>query len=114
MPIKAVMDGNSLCRFIVSSESDHSLDYVVDLCEYPIGLNENGTMVFNGACGLTHARIQGCADFRFRCEPKLKDPSNMGKAFRCKHITAARAAALDFVLPHLKKADPNVHEDFQP
>ena len=107
------MDGNSPCRFIVTSESEQDKEYVVDLCEYPLGVDENGVMIFNGACGLTHARIQGCADFRFRCEPKLRNSANGSQPHRCKHIVFARSCALDFVLPFLKKADPNIHEDYQ-
>lgn len=97
----------------VSSESEGGKEYCVELGAYPVGLNEHGVMVYNGACGRTKARIHGCRDFIFRCEPKLKNPDNMGKVFRCKHIRAYREFALDCVIPMLVRSDPNIPDENQ-
>lgn len=112
--MKVRLDDNSTHRFWVSSESDSGVEYIVDICEIEIGVNPStGVMRYNGACGLTEGRIHGCADFKYRCEPRLKDRTNFGKVYRCKHILAAEAHALEIIKPLLKKADPNVHEEFQ-
>ncbi len=112
--MRVEMDGNDPCRFWVTSESDSNEKYIVDLCEYPIGLDQDGNMDFNGVCGLTNARIHGCRDFIYRCEPMLKKPQNMGKVFRCKHLRCARDYAFKLLLPHLAKNRVNLPEDQTP
>lgn len=112
--MKVSLDGNDPCRYLVSSESEGNKEYIVDLCEYPRGTDENGVTIFNGACGLTHDRIMGCKDFIFRCEPQLKKPENKGKIFRCKHIKVVRDYALTLLLPHLNAHRPNLPEDQTP
>lgn len=104
------MDGIHPRIFLVTSESESGKVYHVDLCEYELGLDENGNMRFNGACGLTNERIHGCKDFLIRCEPNLKKPENKGKVFRCKHVRSSREAALDIILPHIKRTDPSPNE----
>lgn len=102
-------------RFWVSSESDGGKEYIVSLCEFPIGTDDQGNLKFNGACGAPDGyRTHGCKDFIYRCEPALKKPENMGKVFRCKHVRAAREHALDFMLPYLCKNDPNRGSDNLP
>lgn len=111
--MKVRMDDNCPHQFWVSSESDGNVEYCVELGAYPLGVNEHGIPAFNGACGRTPARICGCRDFKFRCEPKLKNPNNAGKAFRCKHCRAVREFALDLLIPHLVKCDPNMPDEDQ-
>lgn len=102
-------------RFWVSSESDSDTEYIVSLCEFPVGTDDQGNLIYNGACGAPDGlRTHGCKNFKFGCEPKLNKPENMGKIFRCKHIRAAREHALDFMLPYLCKNDPNIPENEQP
>lgn len=105
------LDDNSTHRFWVSSEEDNSVEYGVDICCYPVGLDENKIMIFNGRCFLTkteeETKIHGCKDFLYRCEPRLKKPENMGKIFRCKHCRAAEEYALKLLKPLLLKHDPN-------
>ncbi len=103
------MDDNHPTRFIVSSETDGSEEYVVDIAAHRVVID--GRVIFNGVCGLTDQRIHGCRDFIMRKWPRLKDPANHGRLFRCKHIDCARAHALDFVLPFLVKANPNLDEE---
>lgn len=110
--MKVRLDDNDICRYWVSSESEGGREYIVDLCEFPRGKDEDGNEVFNGACGLTNERIHGCRDFVFRCEPNLK--RHEGKCFKCKHIRAASDYALRLLLPHLAKSRMNLHEDLQP
>jgi hypothetical protein len=107
------MDDNCPHQFWVSSETAGGEEYCVELAAYPLGLNEHGIPAFNGACGRTAARIRGCKDFIFRCEPKLKNPVNAGKTFRCKHCRAVREFALDLVVPYLVRADPNIPDEQQ-
>lgn len=119
--MKVRIDDNCPHRMWVTSEEDGSREYCVELGKYPVGLNEHGVMVYNGACIMTsdpnaekhELGMHGCKDFIYRCEPKLKKPENMGKVFRCKHCRAAREFALDFIVPHLLKIDPNIDEDYQ-
>ncbi len=115
--MKVVMDESCPHRFWVTSESEQDKSYQVELGKFPVGLNEQGVMVFNGACICTKTPDAwyeyGCEDFRFRCEPKLKDPRNMGKRFQCKHIKSSREFALDFIVPHLVAADKNMPDDHQ-
>ncbi len=95
-------------RFWVSSESEEGIEFIVSLCEFPIGTDGEGNLKFNGGCGADDGfRTHGCKDFKYRCEPQLKKQENIGKVFRCKHIRAAREHALDFMLPYLCKNDPN-------
>ncbi len=119
--MKVRMDEGCPHRFWVTSESDKGVEYCVELGAYPIGLNAQGVMVYNGACIATldpDGRIDarghhGCRNFLFDKEPKLRKPENIGKVFRCKHCVAAREFALDFLVPHLIRADPNISEDNQ-
>ncbi len=117
--MKVRLDDNCCHRFWVSSETDGEREYCVELGSYPLGLNEHGVMVYNGACVATidpNGREEGhhgCRDFVFRCEPKLKRPENMGKTFRCKHLKCAREVALDFIVPALIRSDRNIPEDQQ-
>ncbi len=111
--MKVRMDGNHPCQFWVSSESDGGVEYCVNICENPGGLDEDGDMVFNGTCGLTPILIHGCADFRYRCAPALNKPENMGKVFRCKHLLSAEKYALKVLKPYLKKANPNIPDEEQ-
>jgi hypothetical protein len=92
-------------RLLVASEDNPDEEYLVDLVEWELGLNEHGVMTFNGSCQ--------CEDYLYRWLPRLKKPENMGKVFRCKHIRWAREHALEFMLPKLKDADPNIHEKYQ-
>ncbi len=100
-------------RIVVSSESETDVEYVVDLCRFPVGLDQNGNMVFNGSCGRSDLGVKGCRNFIYKCEPMLKKPENMGKIYRCKHIREAREHALDFILPKMCEMDPNKPEEFQ-
>lgn len=111
--MKVRMDDSDPCRYWVSSESDNGVEYIVDLCEWEVGLDNEGIMQYNGVCGLTHERIHGCRDFIFRCEPMLKKPDNMGKIFRCKHIKAAESYALKLLKPFMKAHRAPYHEDQQ-
>lgn len=113
MSMKVRLWDNSTHIFIVTSEETLGVEYYVDLCEYPLGIDENGNEVFNGCCGLTPNRIHGCKNFIFDKEPELKKKCNAGKVFRCKHIRRAREYALDILLPILKKADPNQDPELQ-
>lgn len=93
-------------RIAVTSEEEPECEYLVDLVEWEIGLDPtNAIMQYNGSCQ--------CKDYLYRCLPRLKKPEFMGKIFRCKHIRWAREHALEFMLPKLKEADPNIHEDLQ-
>lgn len=98
---------NNLCRYIVTSESETGREYVVDLCQFPVGLDKDGVMEYNGACTETHDLHKdiwyeyGCRDFIYRCERPIKQPENMGKIFRCKHIRSAREFALKLIVQHL-------------
>lgn len=92
-------------RILVSSEEEPDDAYLVDLVEWELGLNEHGIMTYNGSCQ--------CKSYLYRCLPRLKKPEFMGKVFRCKHIRWAREHALEFMLPKLKEADPNLHERYQ-
>lgn len=115
------MDENCPHRFWVSSESDGDREYCVELGAHPLGPNEQGVMIYNGACVATmdpnattddgHT-THGCKDFVYNKQPKLR--KFPGSAFRCKHIRAAREFALDFLIPHLLKADPNIPDDQLP
>ena len=107
------MDDNCPHIFWVSSESESGTEYCVELGAYPRGKDERGLEIYNGACGRTKDRIHGCKDFIFRCEPKLKNPQNVGKVFRCKHCIAVRNYAIDLIIPYLLKADPNIPDENQ-
>lgn len=111
------MDDNDPCTYVVSSESDSGIDYVVDLCQHPIGLDSEGNMDYNGACISTRGPKEwtqfGCRDFIYRCEPRLKEPNNMGKIFRCKHIRCARDYAFRLLLPYIAKNRPNIPDEHQ-
>lgn len=100
-------------RLGVTSEEEPDREYAVDLVANPRGVDENGNAVFNGSCGLGRELFNGCKDFLYRCEPKLKDPRFNGQIFRCKHIREARANCLDYLLPKMREMDPNQHEDNQ-
>lgn len=87
----------------VESESDgDKATYMVRLCDYPLGVGPQGTMMFNGSCT--------CRDFECRKAPQLKDPLNTGKVFRCKHLRFCRDNILDFILPLLCDKDPNKNQ----
>lgn len=105
---------NDPCVYLVTSESDGGKEYVVDICVHPIGLDKDGNMDYNGACISTRTGEEwleyGCADFRYRCQPNLDKPENMGKVFRCKHIRASRDYAFKVLLPYIAKNRPR-HED---
>lgn len=93
-------------RVYVTSEEDPDDEFLINLCEWELGLDpETGLMQFNGSCQ--------CEDYLYRHLPRLKRPEYMGKVFRCKHIRWAREHALEFMLPKLKEADPNIDEKFQ-
>ena len=92
-------------RVLVNSEEKPEEVYLVDLTALPRGIDHDGYMQFNGSCQ--------CKDFIYRCLPKLKIPENKGMICRCKHLRYAREHALSFILPELKKADPNTDEDTQ-
>ncbi len=102
---------NDPCQFLVTSESDGGKSYVVDLCAYPIGLDAEGNMDFNGACISTRTdeeyTMYGCKDFTYRCQPALNRAENMGKTFRCKHVSSAREYAFKLLLPYMAKNRPN-------
>ena len=111
--MKVRMDDNNPCQFWVSSESDGGVEYCVNICENPIGLDADGDMIYNGTCGLTKALIHGCADFRYRCQPKIDKPEHLGQIYRCKHIQAAEKYALKILKPYLKRANPNIPDEHQ-
>lgn len=111
--MKVRMDDRNPCRYWVSSESDNGVEYVVDICEWGRGFDEEGVEVFNGVCGLTDQRIHGCADFMYRCERFLKNPDNNGKICRCKHIKAAEEHALKHIKPYMRAHMAPYHEDLQ-
>jgi hypothetical protein len=105
------MDDNCPHRYWVSSEDDAGKEYCVDICDFPIGLDADGIMEFNGHCFMTKTddghEYHGCKDFLYRCLPRLKKEENMGRVFRCKHCRAAETYALKLLKPYLLKADPN-------
>ncbi len=111
--MKVRMSDADTCQYWVSSESDNGVEYIVDLCEWPLGLDEEGIPIFNGVCGLTHERIHGCRDFIYRCEKNLKLPENKGKIFRCKHVNAAEKYALKLLKPYLLKHRLNMPDEHQ-
>ncbi len=92
-------------RVYVTSEEEPDAEYLVDLTEWELGLSDQGFMTFNGSCQ--------CKDYLYRCLPRLKKPEFMGKVFRCKHVRWAREHALEFMLPKIKQADPNLDEKYQ-
>lgn len=92
-------------RVLVHSESDQDESYLVDLTAFQRGTSPDGTPIYNGSCL--------CRHFLFSCEPKLKDPQYGDKIFRCKHIRWARENVLDYLLPVMKKHDPNLDEEHQ-
>ena len=108
------MDDGDPCRYWVSSESEPGVEFIVDLCELPRGLDEDGIEVFNGVCGLTQDRIHGCRDFSYRCMPLLRKQEHNGKVFRCKHIRAAESYALKLLKPYMRSHRAEEHEDLQP
>jgi hypothetical protein len=88
---------------MVESESDGDKStYMVRLCDWPLGVNDQGAEQFNGSCT--------CRDFECRKAPQLKNPLNRGKVFRCKHLTWARNNILDIILPALCANDPNKNQ----
>lgn len=93
-------------RLVVHSESDGDGSYLVDLCAFPYGKDDQGNLLFNGACQ--------CRNFVFNCEPLLKKPDNAGRVYRCKHIRWARDNVLDYLLPVMKSHDPNLDETHLP
>lgn len=108
------MDESNPARYWVSSEDDGDKEYCVDICEFPLGI-EDGVMLFNGSCFLTRTTDQydyhGCKDFLYRCLPRLKKPEFMGKTFRCKHCRAAEDYALKLLKPYIKKMSPSAEDD---
>lgn len=108
--MKVELAGADLRYYWVTSESHPEEKYIVDICAYELGVDEDGIMVFNGKCGGPHGE-HGCAHFIFKCEPNLKKPENIGKQFSCKHIRAACERALHLIKPIIKKTDPNLHEE---
>ncbi len=89
-------------RLLIHSEAEgDKAAYLVDLCAYPVTV-PGEKEVYNGACQ--------CKDFIYRCEPKLRLPDNAA-IHRCKHCRAARAMALDFILPEMDRMDPNEREE---
>ncbi len=91
-------------RILVQSEEEgDKTSYLVDLCAYDVNKFNLEKPLYNGACQ--------CADFMYRWRPKLRLMENQGKIYRCKHIRWAREHALDFILPHMCKNDPNPPED---
>ncbi len=111
--MKVRMDGNNPCQFWVKSESEGEVEYCVNICENPVGHDEDGDMIYNGTCGLTTMLIHGCSDFKYRCQPKLDKPENMGKIFRCKHLWQAEKFAIKALKPYLKLANPNIPDENQ-
>lgn len=85
-------------RILVESESDSEDAYLVDLVEFKVGDQ------YNGSCQCKH----------FICDlrPRLRNPDNTS-LYRCKHLRWAREHALDFVLPHMAANDPNIKEEHQ-
>lgn len=108
------LEGNDPCVYIVSSETDAGLEYIVDLCVHPLGLDKDGNMDYNGACIGTRGKDEwlehGCRDFIFRCEPAIRKPENMGRIYRCKHVRAARDYAFRLLLPYIAKNRPQQHD----
>lgn len=93
-------------RVYVTSEEEPDCEYLIDLLAWELGLDKDtALMQYNGSCQ--------CKDYLYRCLPRLKKAENMGRVFRCKHIRWAREHALEFMLPKLKEADPNIDEEFQ-
>lgn len=115
--MKVRMLDNDPCSYIVSSESDNGVEYVVDLCLHPLGLDPDGNEDFNGACISTRKpnewTEQGCSDFVYRCAPMLKKPENKGKTFRCKHIRKSREYAFKLLLPYVASNRPNIPDGDQ-
>lgn len=93
-------------RILVHSEEEgDKAAYLVDLCAFDVNKDRLHAPIYNGACQ--------CKDFIYRWRPKLKDPVNSGKIYRCKHIRWARENCLDFILPKMAEMDPNLPEDHQ-
>lgn len=116
--MKVRIDDNDPCRYVVSSESEAGAEYIVDICQNPIGLDSDGNMDFNGACICTKRENEwlqhGCKDFVYRCEPNLRKPENMGRVYRCKHCRAARDYAFRVLLPYVAKNRPNLPDNHFP
>lgn len=103
-------------RIYVHSESEPDVEYLVDLTAFPRyqeGIGPDARVVYNGSCGRSDMGVIGCRNFLFKCEPRLKEPENVGKIYRCKHIRWARENCLDFILPKMKEMDPNIPEEHQ-
>lgn len=111
--MKVFLAGADLRYYWVSSESHPDEKYIVDVCAYPRGPDEDGVMQFNGKCGGPHGE-HGCPDFLIRKEPKLRDPANAGKFFRCKHINEAEKKMASLVKPVILATDPNRLNDMMP
>jgi len=105
--MKVELAGADLRYYWVTSESHPEDKYIVDICAYELGPDDDGIMRYNGKCGGPHG-IHGCQHFLIKCEPKLKLPENMGKEFRCKHIKAAEERAIHLIKPIIKRTDPNL------
>jgi hypothetical protein len=110
--MRVALDSSHPRLFWVTSETEGEDSYIVDLCANELGIDQDGNMIFNGKCGGPNGE-RGCKDYYYRCGPSLKKPENAGKVYRCKHIRSARDYALNLLLPHIKKTDPNIEEEFQ-
>lgn len=79
-------------HYLVASQSKDGISYSVDLLENCI----EGKPPL-GSCN--------CADFNFNRYPKFKRVQNPHSEFRCRHINAARALALDQILMFYAKEE---------
>ncbi len=104
--MKVELAGADLRYYWVTSESHPEEKYIVDICAYELGPDGDGIPQYNGKCGGPYGE-HGCAHFIYKCEPKLKDPVNMGKPYQCKHLRAACEKALNLIKPIIKRTDPN-------
>ena len=111
--MKVSLVGADLRYYWVTSESHPEDKYIVDVCAYPRGVDEDGVTLFNGKCGGPNGE-HGCRDFLIKKEPQLKDPANKGKMFRCKHINEAKKKKAILVKPAILASDPNRLDEYMP
>jgi len=97
-------------RYLVESESraqGSKVDMEGEPTSYMVNLTDPEFIVggkYNGSCN--------CRHFRCTLAGRLRNPLNTF-IYRCKHINFAREALVDFMLPRLQEADPNIPEEHQ-
>jgi hypothetical protein len=90
---KAWPDGSDWTRWQVESEKDPEKEYLVDLLDFPLEGDVNGSCT--------------CEHFTFNMKPYLDRGYNQGLPLRCKHIRKARAILVGALLgKELERRNP--------